>query len=101
MLLWRKEVNLLVQLFSSSHIDAVVCDEEGTNGWTFTRIYGQLDAARWTETWHLLRSLSRVSPRPWCCARDFNEILCQEEKTSALDAVAKLRSSALISMIVS
>ncbi|KAL0444607.1 UNVERIFIED_CONTAM: hypothetical protein Slati_2183400 [Sesamum latifolium] len=41
MLLWQKEVNLTMHSFSSSRIDAVVCVQDGTNGWRFTGIYRQ------------------------------------------------------------
>ncbi|KAL0320136.1 UNVERIFIED_CONTAM: hypothetical protein Sradi_5275100 [Sesamum radiatum] len=82
-LLWRKEVNVVIQSFSNSHIDAVVSDESGTNGWRFTGVYGQPEAARRAETWNLLRFLSRASVRPWLYAGDFNEILSQSEKTGA------------------
>ncbi|KAL0461894.1 UNVERIFIED_CONTAM: hypothetical protein Slati_0077000 [Sesamum latifolium] len=83
MLLWRKEVNVVVQSFSDSHIDAIVSDETGTNGWRFTRVYGQPEAAWREETWRLLWTLSRVSLRFWLCAGDFNEILSQLEKIGA------------------
>ncbi|KAL0405499.1 UNVERIFIED_CONTAM: putative mitochondrial protein [Sesamum latifolium] len=58
-----------------------VFDGKGMDGWRFTGIYGQPDAARHEETWRLLRKLSQLSPRPWLCGGDFNEILCQTEKT--------------------
>ncbi|KAL0345896.1 UNVERIFIED_CONTAM: hypothetical protein Sradi_4420900 [Sesamum radiatum] len=44
MLLWRKDINLVVHSLSQSHIDACVSNLEGVNGWRFTGIYGQLDA---------------------------------------------------------
>ncbi|KAL0405316.1 UNVERIFIED_CONTAM: hypothetical protein Slati_3845500 [Sesamum latifolium] len=54
MLLWRKDINLVVKSYSYSHIDAVLSKEDGTEGWRFTGVYG-----------------------------DFNEILSQDEKTGA------------------
>ncbi|KAL0458765.1 UNVERIFIED_CONTAM: hypothetical protein Slati_0503700 [Sesamum latifolium] len=80
MLLWRKDISLVVHSFSTSHIDATVSTEEGTYGWRFTGIYGQPDAAKRSESWKLLRSLSKSSSRPWICACDFNEILSPDEK---------------------
>ncbi|KAL0402472.1 UNVERIFIED_CONTAM: hypothetical protein Slati_4277100 [Sesamum latifolium] len=56
-LLWRKDVNLVVHSFSYSHIDASVFNEEGLEGWRFTGIYGHPEAARREETWHLIRKL--------------------------------------------
>ncbi|KAL0378862.1 UNVERIFIED_CONTAM: hypothetical protein Sradi_3191700 [Sesamum radiatum] len=75
MLLWRKEVNVIVHSYSASHIDVVIAREDGTEGWHFTGVYGHPDAARRPETWELLRHLRQYSPRPWLCAGDFNEIL--------------------------
>ncbi|KAL0345399.1 UNVERIFIED_CONTAM: putative mitochondrial protein [Sesamum radiatum] len=83
MLLWRKDVNLIVHSFSSSHIDAGISSEAGTNGWRFTGVYGQPEVARRDDTWRLLRHLSSLSSRPWICASDFNEVLKQDEKTGA------------------
>ncbi|KAL0458054.1 UNVERIFIED_CONTAM: hypothetical protein Slati_0432600 [Sesamum latifolium] len=50
MLLWRKDINLVVHSFSTSHIDATVSTEESTNGWRFTSIYGQPDVAKRSES---------------------------------------------------
>ncbi|KAL0458596.1 UNVERIFIED_CONTAM: hypothetical protein Slati_0486800 [Sesamum latifolium] len=83
MLLWRKDINLVVHSFSTSHIDATVSTDEGTDGWRFTGIYGQPDATKRSKTWKLLRSLSIGSFRLWICAGDFNEILSLDEKTGA------------------
>ncbi|KAL0410924.1 UNVERIFIED_CONTAM: hypothetical protein Slati_3682100 [Sesamum latifolium] len=83
MLLWRKDINLVVHSFSHSHIDAGISNEEGTNGWRFTGLYGHPEAAKRTETWSLLQKLRDFSSRPWLCAGDFNEILSMDEKTGA------------------
>ncbi|KAL0457799.1 UNVERIFIED_CONTAM: hypothetical protein Slati_0407100 [Sesamum latifolium] len=83
MLLWRKDINLVVHSFSHSHIDAGISNEEGTNGWRFTGLYGHPKAAKRTETWSLLWKLRDFSSRPWLCAGDFNEILSMDEKTGA------------------
>ncbi|KAL0404654.1 UNVERIFIED_CONTAM: hypothetical protein Sradi_2106200 [Sesamum radiatum] len=83
MLLWRKDVNVIVHSYSVSHIDAVIAKEDGIEGWRFTGVYGHLEAAKRIESWKLLRSLRRSSIRPWLCAGDFNEILSQDEKAGA------------------
>ncbi|KAL0391781.1 UNVERIFIED_CONTAM: hypothetical protein Sradi_2400900 [Sesamum radiatum] len=83
MLLWRKDVNVIVHSYSVSHIDAVIAKEDGTEGWRFIGVYGNPEAARRIKTWTLLRSLCRSSLRHWLCAGDFNEILSQDEKTGA------------------
>ncbi|KAL0456432.1 UNVERIFIED_CONTAM: hypothetical protein Slati_0982400, partial [Sesamum latifolium] len=82
-LLWRKDINLVVHSFSSSHIDAGIASEMGTEGWRFTGLYGHTETARREETWSLLRWLSHMSSKPWLCADDFNEIVSHEEKTGA------------------
>ncbi|KAL0402341.1 UNVERIFIED_CONTAM: hypothetical protein Slati_4264000 [Sesamum latifolium] len=83
MLLWRKDVNLVIHSFSSSHIDAGVFNEEGIASWRFTGIYGQPKVARREETWRLLWLLNGFSNQPWLSAGDLNEILHPEEKTGA------------------
>ncbi|KAL0409376.1 UNVERIFIED_CONTAM: hypothetical protein Sradi_1872000 [Sesamum radiatum] len=49
-LLWRKDINLVVNSFSCSHIDVGVFNEERVAGWRFTSIYGQPDVGRRGET---------------------------------------------------
>ncbi|KAL0410571.1 UNVERIFIED_CONTAM: hypothetical protein Slati_3646800 [Sesamum latifolium] len=83
MLLWRKDINLVVNSFSCSHIDVGVFNKEGVAGWRFTGIYGQPDVGRRGETWQLLRRLSGLLNQPWLCAGDFNEILTPDEKIGA------------------
>ncbi|KAL0427901.1 UNVERIFIED_CONTAM: hypothetical protein Slati_2964900 [Sesamum latifolium] len=86
-LLWRKDANLVIQLFSSGHIDTSIASKTGEVGWRFTGIYGQPNAARRGETWQLLRKLSRLSSGSWVCAGDFNEIMRQEKKSGKLMTV--------------
>ncbi|KAL0374993.1 UNVERIFIED_CONTAM: hypothetical protein Sradi_3415000 [Sesamum radiatum] len=83
-LLWRKDANLVIQSFSSAHIDTNIALETEEVGWRFTGIYGQPDVARRDKTWQLLRQLSRLSYQSWLCTGDFNEIICQEEKSGKL-----------------
>ncbi|KAL0366999.1 UNVERIFIED_CONTAM: hypothetical protein Sradi_3590000 [Sesamum radiatum] len=83
MLLWRKDVNLMVHSFSNSHIDEMVSQADGTEGWCFTGVYGHPKAAKCKGTWRLLQFLHHHSPRPCLCAGDFNEILSQDEKIGA------------------
>ncbi|KAL0374983.1 UNVERIFIED_CONTAM: hypothetical protein Sradi_3414000 [Sesamum radiatum] len=73
-LLWRKHTNLVIQSFSSAHIDANIASETKEAGWRFTGIYGQPDVAHRGKSWELLRQLSRLSSQSWLCAGDFNEI---------------------------
>lgn len=63
-LLWRKEASVSLLSFSRFHIG----------------FYGNSDRGHRHESWQLLRHLSKVSPLPWCCLGDFNDILAASEK---------------------
>ncbi|KAL0367582.1 UNVERIFIED_CONTAM: hypothetical protein Sradi_3648300 [Sesamum radiatum] len=62
-LLWRKDVNVIMHSYSISHIDSVVSKDDGMEGWRFTEVYGHLEATRRTKTWQLLWSLRQLPPR--------------------------------------
>ncbi|KAL0433823.1 UNVERIFIED_CONTAM: hypothetical protein Slati_2716600 [Sesamum latifolium] len=79
-LLWRKDMNVILHSFSDAHIDVGVASEDGSGGWRFIEIYGHPEATHRGNTWHLLRTLSSASLRPWLCIGDFNEILNPHEK---------------------
>ncbi|KAL0284767.1 UNVERIFIED_CONTAM: putative mitochondrial protein [Sesamum calycinum] len=79
-LLWQKSVEVQLQSFSKYHVDASVRTEESEECWRFTGVYGEPDASKRSEFWHLLCRLSQQSVRPWLCAGDFNEILEHSEK---------------------
>ncbi|KAL0433563.1 UNVERIFIED_CONTAM: hypothetical protein Slati_2690600 [Sesamum latifolium] len=79
MLLWSKDVNLIVHSFSSSHIDAGIANEKGTKGGD---LLGSMVSRtpRRGETWLTQSSKSIFAPSLALCG-DFNEILSQSEKT--------------------
>ncbi|KAL0355466.1 UNVERIFIED_CONTAM: hypothetical protein Sradi_3993500 [Sesamum radiatum] len=79
-LLWRKDVEVWLQSFSSHHIDATVKSVDCKDRWRFTGFYGYPEVHNRKLSWGLLRQLARQSTRPWICTRDFNEILEQHEK---------------------
>ncbi|OMO90520.1 reverse transcriptase [Corchorus capsularis] len=78
-LLWMNSYSVYVLSYSSSHIDVSV-ENQNTQKWRFTGIYGQFETGRRHETWSLLRNLAGRSSLPWLCAGDFNEILSNDEK---------------------
>ncbi|KAL0411165.1 UNVERIFIED_CONTAM: hypothetical protein Slati_3706200 [Sesamum latifolium] len=80
-LLWRKDMNVILHSFSDAHIDVGVASEDGSGGWRFTGIYGHPEASHRALTWNLFWRLSSASLCPWLCAGDFNEILNLHEKT--------------------
>ena len=43
--------------------------------WRLTCYYGYPERARRKESWQLLQSLSQHSNLPWCCSRDYNDLL--------------------------
>jgi len=82
-LLWNLETKVEVQNFSRRHINATVLDEKTGNLWNFTGFYGNPETARRSESWAILRFLSKINPAPWLCVGDFNEITNVGEKSSS------------------
>jgi hypothetical protein len=74
-LLWNNHTNVTIHNFSRRHINAIVTI--GRNGvpWKFSGFYGHPVTAKRFESWGLLRHLSGLSPTPWLCMGDFNEIV--------------------------
>jgi hypothetical protein len=48
--------------------------------WKFTSFYGHPDATKRYESWNLLKTLERLTPHPWVCIGDFNEVVVDSEK---------------------
>jgi hypothetical protein len=71
-----------IQNYSLRHINAVIQRRAGEMYWKLTGFYGHPETARRPEAWALLRHLSLLSPMPWLCLGDFNEILSNGEKLS-------------------
>jgi len=81
-LLWHSSVKVEIQNYSRRHINAVIQRRAGEMYWKLTGFYGHPETARRPEAWALLRHLSLLSPMPWLCLGDFNEILSNGEKLS-------------------
>ena len=78
-LLWTDDVDIQVQSYSLSHIDAQVVQEDGVR-WRVTGFYGNPETALRHRSWALLRRLQTMSVRPWLLLGDFNKIVALDEK---------------------
>ena len=76
---WKQEVNLRVQSFSLSHIDAII-NETQPDAWRLMGFYGAPKTQHREPSWNLLRRLKSQFTIPWCCMGDFNELVRLEEK---------------------
>jgi hypothetical protein len=81
-LLWKLVFRVKIQNYSRRHVNAVVQLRNDGPSWKFTGFYHHLETAKRPEAWSLLKHLSQFSPTPWLCFGDFNEILCDAEKSS-------------------
>lgn len=53
---------------------------DGIKSWRFTRFYGNPRLSERSQSWELLKKLSKVDDMPWLDGGDFNEILSVEDK---------------------
>ena len=79
-LLWKENVDVRVQSYSHSHIDAIVHDSSVNTTWRATGFYGHPDTAQRSSSWRLLETLNAQFDLPWVVFGDFNEITHIEEK---------------------
>jgi len=82
-LMWNREAHMSIQNFSRGHISVVVHSGSAGKEWKFTGFYGNSNVAKRPDSWALLRHLSRLTPEPWLCIGDFNEITTATEKSSS------------------
>jgi hypothetical protein len=79
-LLWGEDVVVDIQNYSHQHINGIMKMPNTSLCWKFTGFYGNLDATKRYEAWELLRHLASLSPDPWLCLGDFNEVVAMSEK---------------------
>jgi hypothetical protein len=79
-LLWANDIEVHIQSFSHSHINAWSTNNVGQR-WRLTGFYGQHDASKRHESWSLLHRLRRMSDLPWLVMGDLNEILADNGKS--------------------
>lgn len=75
---WQQNVNLSIQYGSKHLIHANLLDHKGTP-LSVTFIYGQLDHTKREAFWLELKPIAKPI---WLCIRDFNQVLCHEDKFS-------------------
>jgi hypothetical protein len=73
-----------VQNFSRRHINAVIHNCDMDMDWKFTGFYGHPDATKRLEAWNLLKRLEQLTPGPWACVGDFNEVVTLSEKLGGI-----------------
>lgn len=78
--LWVDDLNVTLNNYSRMHVAFLVDNDNGSDDWKLSGIYGCPMACRRTKTWKLLRDLHGISSLPWLCIGDFDEILSNSEK---------------------
>jgi hypothetical protein len=73
--LWGDEILVEIQNFRHRHINRMIQSSCSNALWKFTSFYGHPNIAKRHEAWGLLKALGRLSPFPWLCIRDFNEVV--------------------------
>ena len=63
-MLWREEVKLDIQTYSSSHIDAWVHGGDIVGWWHLTGFYGEPDTSKRGESWQKMKHLCGTSDLP-------------------------------------
>ncbi|XP_059436330.1 uncharacterized protein LOC132169290 [Corylus avellana] len=89
-LLWMDKLQLSIQNFSRRHINGIIRRRTDNGEWKLTGFYGHPDPSKRRESWGLLRHLATLSPKPWMCMCDFNEIVGQGEKWGGVNKSSKL-----------
>jgi hypothetical protein len=74
-LLWNSHTNVVIQNYSRRHVNAIITLDKNGSPWKFSGFYGHPVEAKRNESWQLLRFLSGLSPCPWLCMGDFNEVV--------------------------
>ncbi|KAL0451733.1 UNVERIFIED_CONTAM: Retrovirus-related Pol polyprotein from type-1 retrotransposable element R2 [Sesamum latifolium] len=80
-LLWDKSISVQLQSLGPHHIDVTIYPEVASEAWRFTGFYDFAETSSHQCSWELLSYLKNLSRRDWMVAGDFNEILCDSEKS--------------------
>ncbi|XP_075633957.1 uncharacterized protein LOC142606505 [Castanea sativa] len=84
-LFWKAGVTVMVQLYSQTHIDALVDGGADVGWWHFTGFYGNLNTSKRPKSWAKLKYLKGTLTLPWLTIGDFNEIIEASEKKGGSD----------------
>ncbi|KAL3819736.1 hypothetical protein ACJIZ3_005641 [Penstemon smallii] len=79
-LLWRKDINVVLQSKSKNHIDVFVYNSGEDDSWRFTGFYGEPEMANRRVSWEILKNLAKYSNKQWLCVGDYNAIAYNSEK---------------------
>lgn len=82
--LWRNSTAFSIMSYSANFINLEMVDGERGN-WRLTGFYGYPQSGRRRASWELLRTLSNLSPLPWCVVGDFNNLLNMEDKRGRME----------------
>ena len=74
-LLWKSIAHVSLVNYSQNHVNLVVSDNVH-GACRLTGFYGYLERRRRRASWDVVRSLATDPNTPWCCIRDFNDLLC-------------------------
>ncbi|XP_024195626.1 uncharacterized protein LOC112198737 [Rosa chinensis] len=93
-LLWSNGIHVDLRTKSPHHIDVEVCEQGSHASYRFTGIYGFAARGERNRTWDLIRTLAAERcDLAWLMAGDFNEIMCQADKSGGVPrAVAPMAS---------
>ncbi|PPR92692.1 hypothetical protein GOBAR_AA27977 [Gossypium barbadense] len=80
-MLWRDEVEVVIQNYLSNHIDSLVKVDNMINI-RFTGFYGHTDPTARDQSWEILKKIGRIVREEWIIGGDFNVILDDAEKES-------------------
>ncbi|XP_057444580.1 uncharacterized protein LOC130736815 [Lotus japonicus] len=83
-LYWNSGLDLSILSHSLNHINFQFPLHHVNKTAIGTGFYGHPEKQQKWRSWELLRSLKPTNHLPWLCFRDFNEILCQDEKKGGL-----------------
>ncbi|KAI9159829.1 hypothetical protein LWI28_002303 [Acer negundo] len=78
-MLWSSKVVAELLIYLQAHIDVRVRLGCG-RVWRLSGFYGHRDSSQRVHSWTLIRRLAGMSPLPWICLGDFNEVMCDAEK---------------------
>ncbi|KAM6547612.1 hypothetical protein CsatB_019288 [Cannabis sativa] len=80
LLLWKSNVSVTLNNFSTNHIDCFIENNEGPS-FHFTGFYGHPCTTQRHHTWTMLKLCHDIAPlSPWLVLGDFNEIISNEDK---------------------
>lgn len=78
-MLWKADLDIQILTVNRNFIDAIISFKDSTFHGTF--IYGAPEICNRQEVWNQLIDLSLTRHSPWFLTGDFNDIICNNEKS--------------------